>query len=188
MRCPSFSCFDQIAYTSVCFSGCFCFYCVFISWIFIFCRPQFLHTFVSLYLWPKRAQANPPLGTRTRSAERCCHLEQDHRQEKTKVFTKFVLVTQYTMKICITSKVLYTVDAKIDSRFINSIVRHSMCNRVSFLKYMHSIKQGLHVLLIFFTGILLEFFHSITNLSLQENYYMQRSWFLSKLSLLNAKT
>lgn len=58
--------------------------------------------------------------------------------------------------------------AKIDSRFINSIVRHSMCNRVSFLKYMHSIKQGLHVLLIFFTGILLEFFHSITNLSLQE--------------------
>lgn len=59
-------------------------------------------------------------------------------------------------------------DAKIDSRFINSIVRHSMCNRVSFLKYMHSIKQGLHVLLIFFTGILLEFFHSITNLSLQE--------------------
>lgn len=59
-------------------------------------------------------------------------------------------------------------DAKIDSRFINSIVRHSMCNRVSFLKYMHSIKQGLHVLLIFFTGILLEFFHSVTNLSLQE--------------------
>lgn len=91
------------------------------------------------------------------------------------------------MKICITSKVLYTFDAKIDSRFINSIVRHSMCNRVSFLKYMHSIKQRLHVLLIFFTGILLEFFHSITNLSLQENYYMQRSWFLSKLSLLNAK-
>lgn len=43
-----------------------------------------------------------------------------------------------------------------------------MCNRVSFLKYMHSIKQGLHVLLIFFTEILLEFFHSITNLSLQE--------------------
>lgn len=73
----------------------------------IFCRPQSLRTFVSLYLWPKRAQANPRLRTRTRSAERCCHLEQDHRQEKTKAFLTFLLVTQYTMKICITSKVLY---------------------------------------------------------------------------------
>lgn len=100
---------------------------------------------------------------------------------------KFVLVTQYTMKICITSKVLYTFDAKIDSRFINSIVRHSMCNRVSFLKYMHSIKQGLHVLLIFFTDILLKFFHSIANLLLHEKLLHAKIMVLIKTNITKHK-
>lgn len=71
-------------------------------------------------------------------------------------------------------------DTNTDSRFINSIVRHSMCNRVYFyfLKYMHSIKQGLHVPLMFLTGISPKFFHSFANLLLHEELLYANIMFL----------